>query len=475
MFRIKYILILLLIIAFSCTQLNNRTVRPKKHAVTLAEIKKRGVLRVVTDFNSTSYFIYRGQPMGYQYELLQELADYLDVKLDVRVNNNIKEKFKMLATEQVDLIAVNLTVTKDRKKYVDFLEPLSQTKQVLVQRKPEGWKRMSEKSLQDSMITNHLALAGQTIYVQKGSSYVKRMHNISNDIGDTIYMKEVKTGVEKLVEKVAKGEIDYTVCDENVALLNQSYYDNLDVSLALSFSQNLAWAVPNGATELKLELDEWLINFKKTKKYAAIYKKYYKNKRSFDRFESEYFSNNGFGNISPYDKYIKKYSEEAGWDWRLVASMIYQESRFNPDAKSWAGAFGLMQFMPATGQRFGVNAASSVERQIKAGINYINWLDKRLVSIQDKEERKKFVLASYNVGLGHILDARKLAEKYGKNPDIWENNVDQFILLKSESKYFNDPVVKHGYCRGTETYNYVSEIYRRYNHYKNLVGVLAMN
>ncbi len=475
MVRTRYIFILFVLFIISCNRLNNPTVAHKKYIVTPDDIKKRGVLKVVTDYNSTSYFIYRGQPMGYHYELLQELAKYLDVELEVTVNNDLDEKFMMLERGQVDIIAVNLTVTRERKKWVDFLEPLTQTKQVLVQRKPENWEKMSREELKDSLITNHLSLSGKVIYVQKSSSFVNRLHVLSNDIGDTIYVKEVNTGVEKLIEKVANGDIDYTVCDENIARINRAYYQNLDVSLALSFPQNLAWAIPKGSDELKQKLDKWLVDFKKTKKYALIYRKYYKDRYSANRFGSEYFSNNRFGNISPYDKFIKKYSKTAGWDWKLVASMIYQESRFNPNARSWAGAFGLMQFMPATATRFGVSANSSAEKQIAAGIAFINWLEKRLKNIPDDEERKKFILASYNVGLGHILDARKLAEKYGKNPNIWDRNVDQFILLKSEPKYYNDPVVKHGYCRGIETYNYVSQIYSRYHHYQNLVGVMAMN
>lgn len=464
----KYSYIMLFIIlAFSCIRVSNPT--PGQEIVSiLKQISERGVLRVVTDFNSTSYFIYRGQPMGYQYEMLQELADHLGVSLEVSVNNSLEEKFELLETGKVDLIAVNLAVTKERKAIMDFTVPHTQTHQVLVQRKPSDWKNLSMKAIEDSLVRNQLDLANKSIYVQRNSSYAKRLYNLSDEIGDSINIIEVDIGSEKLIEMVASGEIDYTVSDENVAQVNQTYFDNIDIETPVSFPQNLAWAVAKGSDDLKLAIDTWLTDFKKTKKYAVLYQKYYRNKRSAEIVESDYFSNNS-GKISPYDLIIKQMSEDIGWDWRLLASMVYQESRFNPHAKSWAGAFGLMQLMPSTAKRFGVGQGSPPKMQIRAGIMFIQWLDDRLKFIEDINEREKFILASYNVGLGHVLDARALAVKHGKNPDVWNGNVADFLLKKSDPKVYSDPVVKYGYCRGTEPYHYVAEILERYEHYKNLV------
>jgi membrane-bound lytic murein transglycosylase F len=175
------------------------------------------------------------------------------------------------------------------------------------------------------------------------------------------------------------------------------------------------------------------------------------------------------GKISEYDAYLKEYSERIGWDWRLLASLVYQESRFNPRARSWAGAFGLMQLMPSTASRFNVTSSSSVEQQISAGTEFIGWLDDRFKeSITDPEERIKFILASYNVGPGHIFDAMTLAEKNGRDPTVWEGNVDEFLLKKSDPVYYRDPDVRYGYARGIETYNYVREILDRYDHYVNI-------
>ncbi len=463
------VLLVLIIVSF-----NTCKEKEKKSFVNLSsieKIKKKGKLVAVMDFNSTNYFIYRGEPMGYQYELLQLLAKELDVKLEVKVENDVDENFNMLSKGECDIIAINLTITKDRANKINFTYPHSQTRQVLVQRKPENWETLSKRQIETSLIRNQLELAKKVVYVQKGTSYAQRMKNLSEEIGDSIkIIEKADKEVEELIELVANGEIDYTVVDENVALVNQIYYPILDVKTAVSFPQNLAWGLKKGDESLKAEIDNWLINFKKTAKYNIIYNKYFKNPRSVRIVESDYYSNSS-GKVSQYDEYIKKYSKEIDWDWRLLASLVYQESRFKPNAKSWAGAFGLMQLMPTTAHRFGVNQNSPEEMQIKAGVDFIKWLNKRfdIRGIDDEEEKIKFVLASYNVGLGHILDARRLAEKNGLDPDVWQNNVDEYILKKSNPKYYKDPVVKYGYCRGSETYNYVYQILDRYEHYKNII------
>jgi len=437
----------------------------------LERIQKRGKIIAVTDFNSTNYFIYRGEPMGYQYELLKLLAKHLDVDLEIVVENDVNRNFEMLLEKECDIIAINLTKTKERSKIIDFTIPHSQTKQVLVQRKPDNWRELTKDEIDSKLIRNQLDLANKVVYVQKGTSYAERIKNLSDEIGDhIIIIEKADLEVEQLIELVASGEIEYTVADENIAMVNQTYYPILDIETAISFPQNLAWGVRKEDDSLKMAINKWLKDFKKTLDYALIYNKYFKSPRSAKIIESEYYTITS-GKISAYDDYIKEYSKIINWDWRLVASLIYQESRFKSNVKSWAGAYGLMQLMPTTAKRFGVNKNSSPKENIKAGIKFIKWLDKRFENrgIKDEEEKIKFILAAYNVGLGHILDARRLAEKYGKDPNVWENNVDEFILKKSDPKYYHDPVVKYGYCRGTETYQYVYQILDRYEHYKNIL------
>ncbi|OFX90019.1 MAG: lytic transglycosylase F [Bacteroidetes bacterium GWF2_33_16] len=463
---------LLVIVIFSLSGCSRFHHHESKEISSLEKIKEQGKIVALFDFNSTNYFIYRGEPMGYQYEMLKLLADHLGVKLEVIVENDISKYFEMLENHQCDIIAVNLTITKERSKIIDFTIPHSQARQVLVQRKPENWNNLTEREFESMLLRNQLDLAGKTVYVQKESSYLSRLKNLSDEIGASIDIKEMDDlEVEQLIQLVAKGEIDFTIADENVALVNKTYYPNLDIQTAISFPQNQAWGLRKGDDSLRVTINKWLEEYKYSIDYALLYAKYFRNKRSVGIVESDYYALTS-GKISIYDEYIKESSKIVEWDWRLLASLIYQESRFQPTVKSWAGAFGLMQLMPTTGHRYGVDQKSLPHENIRAGVRFIKWLDTRFQKkgINDENDRIKFVLASYNVGLGHVLDAQRLAEKYGKDPKKWDGNVDEFILKKSNPKYFLDPVVKYGYCRGDETYNYVSQIIDRYEHYKNFIS-----
>lgn len=442
----------------------------------LSEILERGYLRAATDYNTTNYFVYRGEPMGFHLELLKIFTEHIGVELDILVSNDLSTNINCLSEEDgCDVIAANITVTNSRRRTLQFTEPHSQTRQVLVQRKPDGWREMTTKNVDDLMVRTPLDLAGKTVHVQRHSAFVSRLHNLMEEIGDTIYVVECDDNTENLIERVARGEVEFTVSDEQLARLHQFYHSDIDVNTPVSLTQNLAWVVRSEANDLLAAINEWLRHFKTTREYAIIYNKYYNNPRSVFMARSQLHSQGG-GNISMYDEYFKRYADIVGCDWRLIASLSYQESRFNPNAESWAGAYGIMQLMPGTAEFLNVGLDAGVQEHIAGGIRYLGWLDRRLANtIEDNDERIKFVLASYNVGLGHVLDARRLAEKYGKDPNIWRDNVDYFILNKSNPKYYKDPVVKHGFARGAEPYNYVTEILDRYRHYRNTLDLLAKN
>jgi membrane-bound lytic murein transglycosylase F len=446
-------------------------------AFDLKAIQQRGKLIVVTDYNSTNYFIYKGKPMGYQLELLNEFCNTLGLKLEVvvsndvtQVSNDVTQNISDLIEGKVDLIAQNLTVTRKRSERIQFTEPHTFSRQVLVQRKSDKGVSNQITSKFNELIRNQLDLGGKTIYVQEGSSYVTRLRHLSDEIGDRINIVEIPDyETEQLIGLVAEGEIAYTVCDENLARVNQNYYENIDIQTAISFPQKIAWGVRKTSPDLLQVVNNWLIRFRKSVRYKHIYQKYFLNRRSTHIVDQGFNSLKG-GLVSKFDDIIKRESQQIDWDWLLVASMVYQESRFLPEAKSWAGAQGLMQLMPETAKKFGVNNVFSPEENIRGGIQLIKWLDKRFtLRIDDPEERLKFVLASYNVGIGHVLDAMRLAGKNGKNPKVWDDNVDFYLLNKSKPVYFNDPVVEFGYCRGEEPYHYVIEILERYEHYKNLM------
>ncbi len=429
-----------------------------------ARIKKTGILKAAVDYNSTNYFIYRGKPMGFQYELLQALSKDLGVNLEIVVYNNISESFNGLIDSRYDIIAQNLTITGKRNKLIDFTVPLQQTQQILVQR------QKSNKPGKAGYINSVLELENKRVYVQKNSAYHQRLLNLSEEIGGHIaIVSDSVHSTEELIARVAKGEIDYTICDENIGKLNKFYYPNLDISLQVSLPQNIAWAVRKGSVEWKVFLDKWLTDMKETRKFKFTYYKYFESPRVADRMNSEFNSISG-SRISKYDAMIKEIAKEYDWDWRLISAIIYHESRFNEDAGSWLGAYGLMQLMPATAEAFGVENIENPKQNVKGGIMLLNSLNNQFVkSIPDSTQRVKFVLASYNIGLGHVNDAQRLAKKYGKNPLIWENNVEVYLENKSEEQYFKDEVVRFGYCRGEEATNFVRNVINNYKQYKNVI------
>jgi membrane-bound lytic murein transglycosylase F len=436
------------------------------------EIRSRGKLVATTNYSSTNYFVYRGEPMGYQYELLKSFADFLGVKLEIVVKNEIEAAFDVLNNGECDLIALDLAITKDRKRMADFSNPLSQTRQVLVQRRPENWRKLGTwDEMESRLIRNQVDLAGKTIYIQKNSSLAERLHSLQQEIGDTIFVVEdPERTSEDLIRMVANGEIDYTVADEHIALVNQNYYSDIDVNTPVSFPQNIGWAVRKGSDELLVSINTWLEENKRSRKNLLVYNKYFTNPRSARLIQSEFNSVKG-GKISEYDDILKEQSKLLDWDWRLLASLIFEESTFNPDVRSWAGAFGLMQLMPLTMEQFGIDSLASPRENIEAGVRFLKWLDDQFAgTVEDDQERQKFVLAAYNVGIAHVFDAMRLAEKYGKDPSKWKDNVDYFVLNKSNPKFYTDAVVLYGYARGEEPFKFVGDILERYDHYRNVVN-----
>lgn len=439
----------------------------------LDKILARGKLVALTGYNAYSYFIYKGEPMGYEYELVKRYADHLGVELEILVVNEIDKMFDMLNNGEGDIIAFNLTVTKERGERVSFSSPLNTTKQVLVQRRPDNWRNLRMDQIERQLIRSPFDLEGKTVHVRSGSSHFPRLQNLSEEIGGDIIIVEADPGLnqEDLIAMVSSGEIEYAVADENVARLNQSYYANIDFSTDLSLTQKLAWAVRKNSDQLLTELNSWITNLRKKTEFYVIRDRYFRNRQAYRaRLTSRYFSKTG-GQISEYDELLKKYSITLNWDWRILASLIYQESQFDPKARSWAGARGLMQLMPATAEMYGVDSLDDPYQNIEAGMKYLKWLDNYWSEeVPDSTERIKYVLGSYNIGLGHIIDAKNLAEKYGADPQIWHGNVEYYLLQKSKEKYFSDPVVKYGYCRGIETVNYVKEILERFEHYRQFIG-----
>lgn len=437
--------------------------------IDLPEILQKGKLTVLAENSSTSFFIYRGKRMGFEYELLKEFCRELGVELEIKIVSNLDDLIRMLNDGEGDFIACNYTVTKNRKRIIDFSVPFLKTPQVLIQRKPNGWKNLNPVLWNKYVIRDPGDLAYKRIHVWKNSSYEQRLCHLQEEIGDTIFISEEEGQVssEELIEMVAEGLIDYTVVEENIAKVNQQFFENLDIATPLSVRQKIAFGIRKTSPLLKSRVDRWLKQFMTKNIYRYLNVKYFELQNIPVKTE-DYVISIRNGRLSNYDALFKRAAAKYKWDWILLASVAFKESRFNPSAQGFGGAYGLMQFMPNIGPIYGVYPNSSPEQQIYGGMLKLATDFKSWKNIPDQMQREKFTLATYNAGRSHVEDAQRLAKKNGLNPFRWDDNVEIMMLNLSKSKYYRDPVVKNGALRGTRTYNYVRSIYKRYLEWRSV-------
>lgn len=449
-----------------------QSITTPSYALDLQGIIERDTLKAITTYSSTSYFLYRGTPMGYEYELASRLADHLGVHLEMVVATDLDDFFDLLNTGAGDIVTHNLTVTKDRLNYAEFTLPLNFTHQVLVQRKPDNWRQMKLHHIEKSLVRNPIKLLNSRISVRENSSYAERLTNLQDELGGDITVDYLPGSLttDQIIRKVSEGEIDFTIADYNIANIQSAYYQNIDIQTTVGVMQRLAWSVRKSSPDLLNAVNEWIKQERKKNDFYVIYNKYFKNTRDFrNRKKSDFYSLKT-GQISEYDDLIKQTANNLDIDWRLLASQIYQESQFKPKRKSWAGAVGLMQVMPRTGKAYGYTKLTNPTSNLNAGQAHIEFLnDYWKDHIADSVERFKFILASYNAGHAHVQDARRLAKKHGYDENVWFDNVEQGMLMKAKKQYYTDPVVRYGYCRGQEPVNYVKEILERYEYYLDLL------
>lgn len=482
----RYIGILFLLLLVSCNSIEKKPTPPKDIVafkepnprrepvvqVDLDEIKKRGKLVALSRYNASSFFIYRGQPMGYEYDLLKLFADEIGVELEIKTPSTWDSLYIMLNKGEGDIIAANLIINLELAKKVAFSRHHSETRQMLVQRLPRGYRRLKRHQIEKRLIRNPIDLIGKTVTVRNRSTYAHRMRNLIDEVGGNINLDLVKTDIEteQLIRLVSEGIIDYTVADENVATLNSSYFSNIDTKTAVSFPQRVAWAMRKNSPQLKKAVDDWMAELRANNNptYYVIYNRYFKNKRDYKkRRKSEHFLLET-GTISAFDTLFKRY-ETPLFPWTLLAAQAYQESRFETDKKSRFGAMGLMQLLPTTAEQMGVYDLHVPEKSVQAGTRYLKYLHTNHWAHLPDSEAVKFTLASYNAGPGHVFDAQRIAKKLGFDPDRWDNNVEEAILKLSHKKYIYMPEVKYGFCRGEEPRNYVRDILDRENMYLKMI------
>ncbi len=414
-------------------------------------------MNVATLYGPASFFMYRDTLMGYDYDLMEELAQEKGFVVNWLIANNLEEAIEMVEAGDAQLLAAEVPDQAEYRKRVLLCGPVQTVEEVLVQ--PPG----------DTVIVDVNQLAGRTVYVEKDSKSAHALDKVNRDLGDVINVRTVdpdSLATEDMLAAVARGDIHLAIVDSETAKLNKTYYPDLNITLALTAPEKAQWAVALHQKWLAQTLDTWMTEAKPREAQSDILKKYFDSLKNFPVEGASYDRNFENGYASPYDDLYKQHAANSTWDWRLLAAQGYTESRFNAKARSWAGAQGVMQIMPKTARQFGLkkNEMNDPSRSIETAVKILDSFDNIMAQkVSDPIERQKFTIAAYNAGPGHVLDAIALAEKYGYDPQKWDDNVEKAMLMKMNKKYYRDPVVKFGYSRGRETVDYVDRIWSYYD------------
>ncbi len=409
---------------------------------TLERIRQTGKLRLITTHSLNTYYHYEGQPAGFEYDLAMEFARYLKVELDV-VTPGWNHMFDYLDQGRGDFLAAGISITQERLDHAVFSIPYMTIQQrVIYHHKTPGPEKIDD-------------LASKTFHIRRGSAYHSRLEKIRSSGVNLNYTLHDNIPTEELIAMVHNREIPYTLANSNIALINQRYYPDIRIGIAVQEKEPLAWAVGKNESDLLAQINQFVLYANENGILKNIMNKYYENTQEFDVYELKKFHQRIQTLLPEYKKFIMEESEKYGLDWRLVAAVVYQESHFNPHARSVTNVQGLMQLTHATAEEMGVENRLNPRQSIRGGIKYLNKMRKRFSHIQDDYQQMLFALASYNIGYGHVLDALKIAEKKGLDTHKWQALKTTLPLL-SKSRYYE--ATRYGYARGWESVQFVERI-----------------
>lgn len=438
-----------------------------------SEIKESGVLRVITRYSSNSYFLHQGLEWGFEYELVREFAKEHDLALEVVIVEPDESPYDLLNSGRGDLIAANYTITPERKQYVKFTRPYHIVDQVLV---------FSDMVVSPPRTLEELVEKKIPLTVRRNSSYYSRLAEIHEEgLEVPVEVVSDEKDTEYLLNEVARGDYLATVADEHIFQAISKYNNGLVRGPVIAENDSIAWAIRTNAGEMETQLNRFLYKHfrfgapdeqpKRSAFLNILRKRYFEEGVQIAGYHDQENRISEVGLISPYDEMIRSVADSAGVDWLLIASMIAQETKFNPESESWAGAVGLMQVIPRFSEVESRELLFDAEINLREGVRIIKeHLDH--YSYMDSTNQWAFALATYNAGMGHVADARRLAIDLNRDPNEWENTADALLKLM-QRKYYSD--ARYGYARGIETVRYVKEIMNRYKTYESVLVMAEHN
>lgn len=416
----------------------------------LEAIKQRGFIRVLTRNTPGCYFIHRGELVGFEYELVKHFAKRHGLEVVVMVPPRWDDMAGWLKDGRADMAAANITVTANRQNIdgLEFCHPYGEVFEMVVARK-DG---TPIKTIDD--------LEGRTFHVRKTSSYFESLVQLKEQTGVDYTVATVPEDEETydILAKVGSGEYDLTLADQTILDQSRSLGGEVKGVLRLNRKRSYGWVVRSGQPGLQAAINRFFTAENRGATFNTLYRRYFQ--QGLPEKHAEGFLIGASGQISPFDTIVKQAAEKYRIPWTLICAQMYQESRFDPKAESWAGAQGLMQLMPATAKELGVGDAFNPQDNIDGGVKYLRQQYDRISGGVDAVDRTSFALAAYNGGYGHLLDARKLARQLGHNPDAWNSHVEHAYALLSVPEYAGK--ARYGYCRSGEIISYVTKTMSRY-------------
>lgn len=434
----------------------------------LSEIQQRGTFRMITYYSSNTYFLNQGIEVGFEYEMIREFTRENDLALEVVIVGADENPFELLNSGAGDVIAANYTITPERREMVNFSRPYNLVDQILVFSSELTPMPQSLEDLVDMDIP---------ISVRRNSSYYEKLSELQEsgyDLNIQLLPDELDT--EATLVEVAQGNLMATVADDNMFDATNRYMDGLFPGPTIAEKDTIAWAIRNNAPDLENEMNQFLYkHFRFTEDREAprrstflniLRQRYFQEGPQIAQYYNPEWQYQTMGIISPYDDIIRSVSDSLGVDWLMVTAMIAQESEFNPNSKSWAGAVGLMQVIPRF-VNIQYNNLYDPVTNIKEGVRiFKEHMDH--YSYMDSTNQLAFSLAAYNSGMGHVADARRLVIDQNKNPNEWEHVADALLKLM-QRRYYQQ--ARHGFARGIETVQYVDEIKNRYRTYETILAL----
>lgn len=438
--KIFYTLLVSLTILISCSEAQSH----------LEEIRERGELRVLSRYGPTTYHIKGDSLAGFEYDLAALFAKHLNVKLKIIIPDNLGDILHLIETGKADIAAAGLTVTLARKDIIRFGPVYQEVTQQLV------YRRGSKKP------KNITALADGHLEVVANSSHVEQLQSHKQEVPNLEWTENEELDSSGLLELVQLEMIDFTIADSNEVAANRPLLPELNVAFNISEPQSLAWAMPiDEDGSLYNEMALFFDQITESGDLDRLIEKYYGHIRRFDYVDTRAIHRRILTHLPQYQLLFEQAALKYGFDWRLLAAISYQESHWDNKAVSSTGVRGLMMLTKSTAKQMKIDDREDPSQSIMAGAGYLDSMKNRLSErITSDQDRLWMALASYNIGLGHVRDARSLTEKNGQDPNLW-SEVKKTLPLLSKRKWFEQ--TRHGYARGGEPVRYIENIRRYYD------------